>query len=73
MSWDFPASIQEALNRRTAVYGPVRTVVWQGGAREGSPYADGFDPVSNLTVFGWKPAPELDAVSLREVGRYGWI
>ena len=25
---------------RTAVYGPVRTVVWQGGAREDSPYAD---------------------------------
>jgi len=40
MQWGFPASIQVALNHRTAVYGSVRTVVWQGGTREGSPYAD---------------------------------
>ncbi len=40
MILDFPASIKVVLNRRTAVYGPVRTVVWQGGTREGSPYAD---------------------------------
>ena len=25
---------------RTAVYGPVRTVVWQGSARDRGPYAD---------------------------------
>lgn len=28
------------LNYRTAVCGPACTVVWQGGAREGSPYAE---------------------------------
>jgi hypothetical protein len=25
---------------RTAVYGPVRTVVWEGGGREAAPYPD---------------------------------
>jgi hypothetical protein len=25
---------------RTAVYGPVRTVVWEGGGRETAPYPD---------------------------------
>ncbi len=28
------------LTRRTAVYGPVRTVVWEGRGREASPYPD---------------------------------
>ena len=28
------------LTSRTAVYGPVRTVVWQGSARDCRPYAD---------------------------------
>ena len=26
--------------RRTAVYGPVRTVVWEGRSREAPPYPD---------------------------------
>ncbi|MBP6747211.1 hypothetical protein KA344_18415, partial [bacterium] len=30
----------KCLIRRTAVCGPARTVVWQGGTREGSPYAN---------------------------------
>ena len=28
------------LNFRTAVYGPVRTVVWEGRSREAPPYPD---------------------------------
>ena len=29
-----------SLTRRTAVYGPVRTVVWEGRAGNRSPYPD---------------------------------
>jgi hypothetical protein len=29
-----------AQSTRTAVYGPVRTVVWQGSAGDRRPYAD---------------------------------
>ncbi len=29
-----------SLTSRTAVYGPVRTVVWQGSAGDCRPYAD---------------------------------
>jgi len=31
------------LIRRTAVYGPVRTVVWEGWGRKASPYPDRRD------------------------------
>jgi hypothetical protein len=34
--WLRAASVTE----RTAVYGPVRTVVWQGSAGDRGPYAD---------------------------------
>ena len=30
----------DGLTSRTAVYGPVRTVVWQGSAGDRRPYAD---------------------------------
>jgi hypothetical protein len=30
----------ERLTSRTAVYGPVRTVVWEGWSREAPPYPD---------------------------------
>ena len=30
----------ESLTSRTAVYGPVRTVVWQGSVGDRRPYAD---------------------------------
>ena len=36
-------SSQDRLTNRTAVYGPVRTVVWEGIRREADPYPD----------FGW--------------------
>ncbi len=28
------------MSNRIAVYGPVRTVVWEGGSREAPPYPD---------------------------------
>jgi hypothetical protein len=31
-----------SLTRRTAVYGPVRTVVWEGRAGNRSPYPDRY-------------------------------
>ena len=39
--WVFlPWSRSNGLTSRTAVYGPVRTVVWQGSAGNRCPYAD---------------------------------
>src|SRR5258708_966994 len=49
--WDFPMltsnrsvscpwSKRVSLTSRTAVYGPVRTVVWEGRSREAPPYPD---------------------------------
>ena len=38
---DCPLSSRSASQTaRTAVYGPVRTVVWEGRSREASPYPD---------------------------------
>ncbi len=34
----FPVWSLGCLTRRTAVYGPVRTVVWEGRSREAPPY-----------------------------------
>jgi hypothetical protein len=31
---------RNGINSRTAVYGPVRTVVWQGSVGDRRPYAD---------------------------------
>ena len=31
------------ITDRTAVYGPVRTVVWEGSGREARPYPDPSD------------------------------
>jgi hypothetical protein len=33
-------SVSDGVTSRTAVYGPVRTVVWQGSAGDCRPYAD---------------------------------
>jgi hypothetical protein len=39
--WDYQnSSLQQRLTDRTAVYGPVRTVVWEGWNREAPPYPD---------------------------------
>jgi hypothetical protein len=32
--------MNESVSSRTAVYGPVRTVVWQGSGGDRRPYAD---------------------------------
>ena len=39
-----------SLTGRTAVYGPVCTVVWEGWSREASPYRqlEGGSPLDNL-------------------------
>ena len=36
---------RQRLIQRTAVYGPVRTVVWEGRSREAPPYPDFRFPV----------------------------
>jgi hypothetical protein len=37
----FPLSLtSDSVTSRTAVYGPVRTVVWQGSVGDRRPYAD---------------------------------
>ena len=43
---------RNGINSRTAVYGPVRTVVWQGSAGDRRPYADQV-PFPPITHFGW--------------------
>ncbi len=35
-----PGVVFGRITNRTAVYGPVRTVVWEGEGREASPYPD---------------------------------
>src|SRR5437870_8512681 len=54
-----PAGTGVRLIHRTVVYGPIRTVVWEGRSREASPYPDcaehdrqlgGGSPLSSLMV-----------------------
>jgi hypothetical protein len=45
-----------SLTRRTAVYGPVRTVVWEGRAGNRSPYPD---PDGILKRSGISPADSV--------------
>jgi hypothetical protein len=60
-----------SFTRRTAVYGPVRTVVWEGRAGNRSPYPDNRFPLSDswgncesLTRSGaWEGAQEQRTVS----------
>jgi hypothetical protein len=56
---------------RTAVYGPVRTVVWQGSAGDRGPYADqvGFEEVEpdGYPTFGDVPAPVSAAPSSNRI------
>ena len=42
-------SVSDGVTSRTAVYGPVRTVVWQGSAGNRCPYAD---QTGNTEVIG---------------------
>jgi len=43
-----PWSKRVSLTSRTAVYGPVRTVVWEGRSREAPPYPDHWH-ISDVT------------------------
>ncbi len=52
----FPRAGTGRLINRTAVYGPVRTVVWEGRSREAPPYPDFAQAVGLLT-----PAPQCAA------------
>ena len=50
-----------SLTSRTAVYGPVRTVVWQGSAGDCRPYAD---LVAFSSSCGVNNSPKFDAKSV---------
>jgi hypothetical protein len=41
---------RQRLIQRTAVYGPVRTVVWEGRSREAPPYPDLWHLADNPTA-----------------------
>jgi hypothetical protein len=43
-----------SLTSRTAVYGPVRTVVWQGSAGDCRPYADQIANARFEEILFWK-------------------
>src|SRR3979490_1139711 len=47
-----------SVTSRTAVYGPVRTVVWEGRSREAPPYPDGCWACA--VSWGGKSAPPPD-------------
>jgi hypothetical protein len=51
-----PCSARVSATSRTAVYGPVRTVVWEGRSREAPPYPDLW-PITSFPQFG--PCPQL--------------
>src|SRR6267142_1905896 len=44
--------VRGALAEKTAVYGPVRTVVWQGSAGDRRPYADSSNPFESFAPLG---------------------
>src|SRR5262249_5540301 len=44
-----PCSARVSATSRTAVYGPVRTVVWEGRSREAPPYPDPW-PIASLAA-----------------------
>jgi hypothetical protein len=49
----FPHSLtSESVTSRTAVYGPVRTVVWQGSVGDRRPYADQVSQRLPITLRG---------------------
>ncbi len=46
-------STSVSVTDRTAVYGPVRTVVWQGSAGDRRPYADQWTIIqATLSCYG---------------------
>ena len=66
-----PGELSSRSTNRTAVYGPVRTVVWEGSDREVAPYPD-YEPIrraekcqSRRYIIGNRG----DAISDREYGQ----
>ena len=54
-----------SLTSRTAVYGPVRTVVWQGSAGNCRPYADQVGLGEAIRAYSWLTGnPGIETLSL---------
>src|SRR5258705_13127247 len=51
-----PYSNRVSATSRTAVYGPVRTVVWEGRSREAPPYPD-CRPLNSSRVLAYEAQP----------------
>jgi hypothetical protein len=63
----FPRSLtSKGVTSRTAVYGPVRTVVWQGSVGDHRPYADlvGNPSIVSGSHVIWEPAVSVDLSAL---------
>src|SRR3954471_1873137 len=60
------ADDDEDVSRRTAVYGPVRTVVWEGRSRKAPPYPD---RASSPAVPRGRPGGVLHPVENRATSR----
>ena len=66
-----------SLTSRTAVYGPVRTVVWQGSAGDCRPYADqvgqclGIRNSERASMQGYRDPERFSVFILEEGGRLG--
>src|SRR5450755_730528 len=59
---DFRRGTTTCIIHRTAVYGPVRTVVWEGRSREAPPYPDLCAGYLEMSAFGTKrtfAAPQI--------------
>ena len=54
-----PVSMGRHITDRTAVYGPVCTVVWEGSGREARPYPDPVASPPQATSPPDKIAPQL--------------
>src|SRR5882757_10574743 len=53
----FRRDLATCLIHRTAVYGPVRTVVWEGWSREAPPYPDLWPGADTATTCRLHPSP----------------
>ena len=61
-----------SLTSRTAVYGPVRTVVWQGSAGDCRPYADQtpLSPEIVLAVWTHAKSPERESTAWKQISEF---
>jgi hypothetical protein len=61
----------DSVTSRTAVYGPVRTVVWQGSAGNRCPYADQvglWEVTPHASMRGTGSRTDISCWRRREVG-----